>query len=178
MIELGAETEEDGWEVEQLYDLAFAPGRTALSSYQLRDGVDPVRPLCRIARDEFGSLAGAIRYWPIEIVGAAGAGASDRLPALLLGPVAVHPIRQGEGIGGELIFDSLAQAERLGWRRALLIGDEPYYARFGFRRALALGVRFPEPTNPNRILATALVAGAMDGVEGEARRWSGALGTP
>ena len=73
-------------------DLAFAPGRAALSSYRLRDGVEPVAELCLVARDEYDALAGAIRYWPVR-VGAAGHA------ALLLGPVAVHPTRQGEGLG-------------------------------------------------------------------------------
>lgn len=164
------ETDGDLWEVEQLYDLAFAPGRSALSSYQLRQGVAPIRPLCRLLRDEYGVLVAAIRHWPIEI-----RSATRRWPALLLGPVAVHPIRQGEGLGAELILDSLARARALGWPRVILIGDEPYYARFGFRRALAEGVAFPPPTNPARILATALVPGGMDGVIGEAAIWSGGL---
>ncbi|MEO1328828.1 MAG: N-acetyltransferase [Pseudomonadota bacterium] len=170
MFRLAEESAEELWEVEQLYDLAFAPGRTALSSYQLREGVAPIAGLCLAARDAFGALGGAIRYWPIEIRGAAG-----RWPCLLLGPVAVHPIRQGEGLGAELIFDSLARAERLGWRRVLLIGDEPYYGRFGFARSAALGVRFPAPTNPNRILARPLAPEAMAGVAGDAVRWRGDL---
>lgn len=150
-------------EVEALYDLAFAPGRSALSSYQLRDGVEPVAELCLLARDDYDVVAGAIRYWPIEI-------GEEALPAVLLGPVAVHPTRQGEGLGALLILESLEIAEKLGWRRVVLIGDEPYYRRFGFRRSLAEGLRFPPPTNPNRILALALAPGAMDGVAGEVRK--------
>ena len=92
MIRILNETPRDSAEVELLYDLAFAPGRTALSSYRLRDGVEPVAGLSLVARDEYAALAGAIRYWPVR-VGAAGAA------ALLLGPVAVHPTRQGEGPG-------------------------------------------------------------------------------
>ena len=84
----------DHWEVEALYDTCFAPGREALSSYRLRDGVPPVAGLNHVARDSGGILAGAIRYWPVRI------GAAE---ALLLGPVAVHPTRQGEGLGAGLI---------------------------------------------------------------------------
>ena len=164
MFRLLREEPGDVWEVETLYDLAFAPGRAALSSYRLRRGVAPVAELCTVARDEYESVAGCIRYWPVRI-GAAGA------PALLLGPVAVHPTRQGEGIGALLILETLAEAAALGWERAVLIGDEPYYRRFGFTRALGAGLDFPPPTNPDRLLAHELAPGAMTGISGAVRRW-------
>ena len=126
-----------------------------------------VAPLCRIARDEFDAVAGCIRFWPIRI-GAAGH------PALLLGPVAVHPTRQGEGLGAILIDDALARAREMGWTRAVLVGDEPYYRRFGFTRAAAAALTFPPPTNPDRLLARALTPGAFDGVGGMVRRWGAA----
>lgn len=145
--------------MEYLFDLAFAPGRTALSSYRLREGVDPVGALCLIARDEYDSIAGAIRYWPILI-------GEREAPALLLGPVAVHPTRQGEGIGALLVTESLERAHRLGWTRVVLVGDEPYYRRFGFTRDTARALEFPPPTNPDRLLARALEDRAFEGVEG------------
>lgn len=167
MIIIAEETPDDHWEIEALLDNAFAPGRASLSSYRLREGVEPVGSLCLTARDddEIGALAGTIRFWPIAIGDAA-------TPSLLLGPVAAHPTRQGEGIGAMLILEGLELAERLGWERCILIGDEPYYARFGFRRALAETISFPPPTNPNRILARALVVGGMDGVSGDVKRAS------
>ena len=110
MIELKPEANADWWEVEALLDLCFAPGREALSSYRLRDGIPPVPGLSLVARDESGILIGAIRYWPVRVNGAA---------ALLLGPVAVHPTHQGEGLGAVLIRDSLAAADA-GGRCALL----------------------------------------------------------
>ena len=67
MYTLKKEAPDDAWEVEALYDLCFAPGRTALSSYRLRDEVPPVADLGRVARDEGGFLGGAIRYWPVRI---------------------------------------------------------------------------------------------------------------
>ena len=152
---IAQEQPSDWWEVEALYDLCFAPGREALSSYRLRDGVDKVAPLCLIARDRDGIVAAAIRYWPIMV---------GEHPALLLGPIAVHPTRQGEGLGGLLINESLAEAKRLGWERVMLVGDEPYYRRFGFRKLS--DVQMPPPTNPDRILGLALKAGAWDGVKG------------
>lgn len=168
MFALAEEAPEDGPEVEALFDLAFAPGREALSSYRLRDGVPPVARLCLVARDPaYGVVAGAIRYWPV-VVGEAAS------PALLLGPVAVHPTYQGEGLGGLLIEESLERARGEGWSRVILVGDESYYRRFGFTRAERL--RFPPPTNPDRLLHRALVPGAFDGVEGEVRKACPAMG--
>lgn len=157
------EEPDDWWEVEALYDLCFAPGREALSSYRLRDGVAPVADLCLTARDDEAVLAGAIRFWPVRVGGQA---------ALLLGPIAVHPTRQGEGLGGALMRESLARAARGGWQRVMLVGDAPYYGRFGFSRLA--GVRMPPPTNPDRVLGRALVPGAWEGVTGEVRRFEGA----
>jgi predicted N-acetyltransferase YhbS len=159
---LEEETEADWWEVEALYDLCFAPGRTALSSYRLRDGVPPVAELCLTLRDEYSILAAVIRYWPVL------AGGSK---VLLLGPVAVHPTRQGEGLGGLLMQESLAEARRLGWARVLLVGDAPYYRRFGFTRID--GVEMPPPTNPDRVLGHALQPGAWAGIAGKVTKFSG-----
>jgi predicted N-acetyltransferase YhbS len=148
----------DWWDVEALYDLCFAPGREALSSYRLRDGVAVVPGLSMVARDIDGILGGAIRYWPITVGGQA---------TLLLGPVAVHPTRQGEGLGGALIRDSLALAGGQGWPRVMLIGDAPYYQRFGFKKLQ--GVVMPPPTNPDRVLGLALTSNAWNGVAGAVR---------
>ena len=155
MYQLCEETENDWWEVEALYDLCFAPGRTALSSYRLREGVATVAALCLVMRDEDKTIAAAIRFWPAEVDGA---------DILLLGPIAVHPTRQGEGLGGLLINESLAEARRLGWERVLLVGDAPYYSRFGFEKLT--DVVMPPPTNPDRILGLALKKGAWAGVRG------------
>ena len=162
MYQLEEETDADWWEVEALYDLCFAPGRTALSSYRLRDGVDKVAPLCLVLRDETETLAAVIRYWPVQVGGKA---------VLLLGPVAVHPTRQGEGLGGLLINESLAEAKRLGWERVMLVGDAPYYQRFGFRKLQ--GVIMPPPTNPDRVLGLDLVRDALVGVTGQVEKYTG-----
>lgn len=159
MYQLEEETAADWWEVEALLDLCFAPGRTALSSYRLREGVAAVAPLCLVLRDGDGVLAGAIRYWPVAVGGR---------EVLLLGPVAVHPTRQGEGLGGLLMLESLAEARRLGWERVMLVGDAPYYGRFGFRKLER--VEMPPPTNPDRVLGLALKPGAWDGVAGRVEK--------
>ena len=159
MITLTEETPDDWWEVEGLYDLCFAPGREALSSYRLRDGVPPVGRLCLVARDGDGIIAGAIRNWPVRV--------GDKW-ALLLGPVAVHPTRQGEGIGAMMMARVIEIAPEERWSRILLVGDLPYYRRFGFRRLD--GVVMPPPTNPDRILGLELRPGAWEGVTGVVRR--------
>ena len=154
-MELEQESPDDWWEVEALLDLCFAPGREALSSYRLREGVAPIAPLCRVGRGD-GALAGAIRAWPVRVGGA---------PAALVGPVAVHPTRQGEGLGAALIGDLAERAPSLGWSRLLLVGDAPYYGRFGFSRLSA--VEMPPPTNPDRVLGR----GDWAGVAGLVTRW-------
>ncbi len=154
---LSEERAEDRWEVEALYDSCFAPGREALSSYRLRDDVAPVAGLCLVARDSLGIVAGAIRYWPVRVGGA---------EALLLGPVAVHATRQGEGLGAWLITESLERSRTLGWARVMLVGDAPYYARFGFEKLGA--VVMPPPTNPERVLGV----GDWGGIAGDVEKWA------
>ena len=155
MLDLTPETPADWWEVEALFDLCFAPGREALSSYRLRDDATPVAALCFLIRDETGALGGAIRYWPVNIA---------QQPALLLGPVAVHPTRQGEGLGGFLIRESLKIAQDMGHQRVMLIGDAPYYEGFGFSKLQ--NVHMPPPTNPNRILGISLSKNAWNTISG------------
>jgi len=171
MFQFTPESRYDWYEVEYLLDTCFAPGRTALSSYRLRDGIPPLAGLSLVARDEYDVLGASIRYWPIRI-GTAGHA------ALLLGPIAVHPTRQGEGLGALLILESLTRAESLGWSRVILVGDAPYYKRFGFSREVAVNLDYPPPTNPDRLLGQELVPGAFDGVSGMVRRWDGGDVTP
>ncbi|WP_170473573.1 GNAT family N-acetyltransferase [Ruegeria arenilitoris] len=160
-FEIRSEKPDDWWEVEALYDLCFAPGREALSSYRLRDDVSPVAGLSLIARDSSGVMAGAIRFWPVHV---------GNYDALLLGPVAVHPTHQGEGLGGFLIHEGVSAGHNKGWERVMLVGDEPYYKRFGFRRLT--GVEMPPPTNPERVLGLGLLPEAWRGVAGQVSRWT------
>ncbi len=163
MYRICREVPDDQLEVEYLFDLAFAPGRHALSSYRLREGVEPLAELSFVARDDLDVLAGAIRQWPVRI---------GDTPALLLGPIAVHPTRQGEGLGGQLIDFAVDAARVAGWEIAVLIGDAPYYRRFGFVPVHAQGITFPPPTNPNRILGLEIMPGALRSVQGQVVRWS------
>lgn len=158
MVETAQETPDDWWEVEALYDLCFAPGREALSSYRLRDGVPPIADLCLTVRED-GILGGAIRCWPVRIGPA---------KAILLGPIAIHPTRQGEGLGAYLMFSTIERARATGWSRILLVGDAPYYGRFGFRKLPT--IKMPPPTNPDRVLGLELRPDAWKGITGEVRK--------
>lgn len=169
-MELEIEKAGDTAEVEALFDLCFGLSRGMLSSYRLREGVAAVGELCFVLR-EGGAVIGAIRYWPVR-VGDAGDGANDGVgdgvgdagaKALLLGPVAVHPTHQGEGLGAWLIRHSLSAARAEGWARVILIGDESYYGRYGFTRH---DLQFPPPTDSARILTLALEQDAWEGVGG------------
>lgn len=106
-------------------------------------------------QDDDGELGAAIRFWPVRV---------GQAPVLLLGPIAVHPTRQGEGLGAYLIGDSLQRARALGWTRVLLMGDASYYHRQGF--SLLSGVVMPPPANPARVLGLELAENAWRGVTG------------
>lgn len=159
MYDVCVERPQDTPEVEALYDLCFAPGRTALSSYRLRDGVPRVSELCLIMRDQTGAITAAIRYWPVRI---------GDVSVLLLGPIAVHPTAQGEGLGAWLMVESLDRARAMGWARVMLVGDAPYYSRFGFEKLAQ--VEMPPPTNPDRVLGLELRPGAWVDVAGAVER--------
>lgn len=131
--------------VEALLDRAFGPGRKAKTSYRYRDGVAPIADLGFTAWNG-PRLVGTIRYWPVAL---------SETDALLLGPLAVAPECQGSGLGGALIRHSLRAAEQKGFENVVLVGDEPYYRRFGFVHAAKMGVVMPDE-NPARVLATAL----------------------
>lgn len=144
--------------IEALLDRAFGAKRTAKTVYRLRRGVAPVADLCFVALEQNGALAGTIRYWPITIGGG--------LKALLLGPIAIAEHHRGDGLGGRLIRDSLARAAELGHRIVLLVGDEPYYSRVGFKPVPKGRITMPGPVDAARILMFELVDGAFEGVSG------------
>jgi len=109
-----------------------------------------------------GRIVGTVRYWPVDIGGAA---------AIMLGPIAVQPNMQGQGIALQLMQTSLAAAKAQGHRIVVLVGDEPYYARVGFARILPMGsVTMPGPVDLRRVLGLALVEDALAGLKGEVRK--------
>lgn len=152
-----AERPEHADAVEALVDVNFGPDRFAKTAYRLRDHLDPVKGLSFVALDG-DQLVGTIRFWAVTI--------GDKTPALLLGPLAIRPDLHGKGIGRALMATSLDKAREMGWKAVILVGDEPYYRRFGFRRDLAVNLSLPGPVDLNRFLGLELVPGALDGVTG------------
>jgi predicted N-acetyltransferase YhbS len=152
------ERPEDNALIEPLLDLAFGPERQQKTVYRLRDGIEPVAGLSFVVLDAGGSMQGNIRYWPTLIAG--------RWPAVMLGPLAVHPARRGEGLGKALVRHSLERARALGHRLCFLVGDPEYYLPFGFQSAVAAGLQLPGWVEPRRFLVLELVPGALAGVQG------------
>ena len=161
MIRIEYEQPGDSQQIEALLDIVFGQGRFELSAYRLREGVPPVRNLSLKAIDAYGVIAATIRFWPI-VVG------DSPIVHLLLGPIAVHPIWQGEGIGSSLIFEGLIQAKRKGYELVILVGDESYYSRFGFQRNHQ--IIFPPPTDPARVLYIDLNTGSANEIIGQVHR--------
>jgi predicted N-acetyltransferase YhbS len=161
-MQITPENPEDSQDIEALLDVAFGTARSGKTVYRLRDGVEPIPQLCTVIRED-GTLKGSLRFWPVVIGDA-------RVPALLLGPVAVAPADRGKGYARELIWDGLDRARRLGYRIVLLVGDEPYYLRFGFTRAFTMELSLPGPVDLNRFLGLELQPRALSGVSGMLQR--------
>jgi predicted N-acetyltransferase YhbS len=148
----------DAGAVEALLDRAFGPGRELKTAERLREGNRPAIAL--VARDEQGAVVGTVRLWPILV---------GRRRALLLGPLAVAEARRCERIGARLMRRALAEAGWSGWGAVLLVGDEPYYGRFGFDAAPTAKLSLPGPVDPARFLALELRRGALAGAAGPVR---------
>ncbi|MBB6467252.1 putative N-acetyltransferase YhbS [Aminobacter lissarensis] len=144
---------------EALLDRAMGPKRRKKSSEKLRRGRRPSEGLALIARNAEGSAIGTVRLWDVRL----GEGGPA---ALLLGPLAVDPSTKGVGIGSALMRQAIAEAARLGHRAILLVGDAPYYARFGFTTEKTGQLSMPGPYERDRFLALELVPGTLDGARG------------
>ena len=150
------ESPDDALSIERLHERTFGPGRYAKTAYRLREGIGHQLELSFTAR--IGTLlVGSVRLSPVEIGGA---------KALLLGPLTVEPPFRERGIGHALIERALAQARGKGHRLVVLVGNEPYYAKAGFRRAPNGRVKMPGPVDPARLLVCELVEGAFTDVGG------------
>ena len=161
-MNIAPESPDDEQDIEQLLNLAFGPDRAGKTVYRLREGVAPIAELGTVIRED-GVLKGSLRFWPIVI-------GDKRVPALLLGPVAVAPADRGRGYARTLIWQGLDRARELGYRIVLLVGDEPYYLKFGFTRAFTKTLELPGPVDLNRFLGLELQPRALAGVSGMAHR--------
>jgi predicted N-acetyltransferase YhbS len=145
--------------IERLHERTFGPGRFVLSAYRIREHVDHLLDLSFTAR--IGTLlVGSVRLTPIRI---------GETAALLLGPLTIEPPFRERGIGRALIERSLTAARTAGHRVVVLVGDEPYYGKSGFKRIPKGAVTMPGPVDPQRLLVAELVDGAFAGVSGAIR---------
>src|SRR5262249_51614711 len=153
------ETADDAVAIERLHERTFGPGRHAKSAYRLRDRVAPQPEPSSIAR--IGPLlVGSVRLSPIRV---------GDTKALLLGPLTIEPPFRERGIGHALIARALAEARAKGHRLVVLVGDEPYYQKAGFRRIPKGRASMPGPVDAARLLVCELAQGAFDGVSGPIR---------
>ncbi len=156
-FDICAERPQDAPLIELLLDRAFGYNRHNRTVYRLREGVAPIAELCFSAIDVEGALLGSIRYWPVV---------AGEAPALLLGPLAVEPSLQGQGIGRALVGHSLDQARAAGHGVCLVVGAPDYYRPFGFINAAQIGLILPGPVDPERFQVAELIDRALEGVEG------------
>jgi predicted N-acetyltransferase YhbS len=158
-----AETANDAQVIERLHDRTFGPGRFALSAYRLREHVDHLLDLSFTAW--IGTLlVGSVRQLPVVV---------GETKALLLGPLTVEPPFRGRGVGRALLERALKDAKAKRHRLVLLVGDEAYYSRVGFKAVPRGRATMPGPVDYSRLLVAELVDGAFDGVSGAIRPdWS------
>jgi predicted N-acetyltransferase YhbS len=142
---------------EALLDLAYGPDRFGKPSQRLRAGRRPADGLSLVATED-GRIVGTVRLWPVS--------AGPAHPALLLGPLAVHPDCRRRGIGAALMRHALHEASRRGHRAVLLVGDELYYGRFGFSAERTGPLWLPGLDAPHRLLGRELSPGALEGAHG------------
>lgn len=142
---------------EQLLDRAFGTSRTRKSSELLRAGRVPARGMA-LSAEEHGVLVGTVRLWHVR---------AGNLDALLLGPLAVAGSHRSRGVGGMLMREAIARANDRGHRAILLVGDAPYYSRFGFSSGCTQHLEFPGYVAPGRFLGLELETGALEGARGK-----------
>lgn len=158
-----AETPSDALPIERLHQRTFGPGRFALSAYRLREHVDHLLELSFTAR--IGTLlVGSVRQLPICV---------GNTKALLLGPLTVEPPFRSRGVGRALLDRALKDARAKGHGLVLLVGDEAYYSRVGFKPVPKGRIAMPGPVDYSRLLVAELVEGAFTDVSGLIRPdWS------
>ena len=145
--------------IERLHERAFGPGRFSRSSERVREQAAHDLRLSYVARVAT-LVVGSVRLTPIAI---------GEAPALMLGPLAVEPAFRSRGIGRALMERSIAQAGHLGYQLILLVGDEPYYGRMGFKRVPPGRITMPGPVDQMRVLLWAADDAARNGATGAVR---------
>lgn len=167
-IAIGLERPGDEVARELLLDRAFGRARFRKTCEKLRVGRLPARGLSLVARRLGGSVVGTVRLWHVEASG---------VPALMLGPLAVDAGYRRFGIGARLMEAAIDRARSLGHAAILLIGDVPFYDRFGFARRHTLALRMPGPIEDDRFLGLELKPGALAEASGLVKA-TGSLAPP
>ena len=144
-LRLLLEAKNDYVDIERLLDLVFTPRRKILSSYQLRSSTNKVDKLSYVIKDITDNIVGSIRFWNIKIDSHSSRG-------LLLGPLAIHPIYQSEGLGEKLVSNSIEQASADNWNWVVLVGDIGYYSKFGFSKSPTSGISLGDGIDNERLL--------------------------
>ena len=148
---------------ENLLDRAMGANRRKKSSEKIRRGRVPAEGLALVARDRDGHVIGTVCLWNVE----AGVNAEGTpINALLLGPLAVDASFEGKGVGSALMRAAMLEAKNRGHGAILLVGDAPYYERFGFFSGKAQHLVMPGPFERSRFLALELIEGWLDGAAG------------
>jgi predicted N-acetyltransferase YhbS len=160
MITIRRELGKDAAAREALLDLGYGAVRFSKVSHRMREGRLPAAGLAFVACDH-GRLTGTVRLWDVA--------AGDGRPALLLGPLTVHPSHRHRGVGSALMRHALAAAAKLGHRAVMLVGDAAYYERFGFSTEKTRSLWLPGRYDAQRFLALELSPGALDGAIGLVR---------
>jgi len=157
MITIREETFHDVEAREALLDTCFGPARFRRTCERLREGRKPADGLSLVI-DRDGEIVGTVRLWHVS--------AGPDRPALMLGPIAIDPALQSLGLGGKLMREALKRSADRGHKAVLLVGDAPYYERFGFSTQQTGSLWLPGPYERNRFLALELEQGALDGARG------------
>jgi len=153
------EKPEDAAAIERLHERTFGPGRYARTAYRIRERMAHRLDLSYTAR--IGTLlVGSVRLTSVCV---------GDTPALLLGPLTIEPPFRDKGIGKAMMERALKDAKEKGHKLVVLVGDEPYYARVGFKRVPKGTIAMPGPADPARILAIELTEGALANVSGTVR---------
>jgi predicted N-acetyltransferase YhbS len=146
-------------EIDHINQEAFGPGRFARAAYRIREGGLHDRALSFVALDG-GAVIGSVRQTPVAV---------GPVPALLLGPLAVRPAWKNKGFGRTLMRMAVEAARAGGHHLIVLVGDEPYYGPFGFRRVQPGQILMPGPVDPARLLACELAPRSLDRAVGMVR---------
>jgi predicted N-acetyltransferase YhbS len=155
-LNIQPETPDDAAAIERLHERTFGPGRFTRTAYRLRERRGHKRELSFTAR--VGTLlVGSIQLTPVRI---------GDVKALLLGPLTVEPPFRGRGVGQALIARALIEAKAQGHGLVMLVGDEPYYGKHGFKKVPSRQVKLPGPVDYERVLVAELTPNAFDGVSG------------